>query len=171
MPTVHLYPRTQRFGEHEKPVTWELGYRCEQNLSTRHLIGVFLDSFPGFLERIPCPDFALEMAGNQFLGAPPKLKDLKQILIRIEPGSQPETSYALALKDDLVDAGLWRLVGKTAVNRYGAVFRQCFEQLPRHRSRNRIKGKVGVILMAGIMELSIKIHIAAIQDNSCTLSV
>ena len=147
----------------------ELGCRFEQNLSTRHLIGVFLDSFPGFLEWIPCPDFALEIGADQFLGAPPKHKDLQQILIRIEPGPQPKTGYGLALKDDLVDVGLWRFVGKTAINRYGAVFRQCFEQLPRHRSRNRIKSKVGVILMAGIMELSVKIHIIAIQDDSCTL--
>ena len=148
---------------------WELGYRCEQNLSTRHLIGVFLDSIPRFLERIPCPDFALEIGADQFLGAPPQHKDLKQILIRIEPGPQPETGYALALKDDLIDVSLWRFVGKTAVYCYGAVFRKCFEQLPRHRSCNRIKGKVGVILMAGIMELSVKIHITAIQDDSCTL--
>lgn len=148
---------------------WELGCRCEQNLSARHLIGVFLDSFPGFLERILCPDFALEIGADQFLGAPPKHKDLQQILIRIEPGPQPETGYGLAMKDDLVNMGLWRFVGKTAINRYGAVFRQCFEQLPRHRSGNRIKGQVGVILMAGIMELTGKIHIAAIQDDSCTL--
>jgi hypothetical protein len=60
---------------------WELGYRCEQNLSTRHLIGVFLDSFPGFLVRVPCPDFALEIGVDQLLGAPPKHKDLQQILI------------------------------------------------------------------------------------------
>ena len=92
----------------------ELGCRFEQYLSTRHLIGVFLDSFPGFLERIPCPDFALQIAADQFLGAPPKHKDLQQILIRIEPGPQPETGYGLALKDDRVDVGLWRFVGKTA---------------------------------------------------------
>ena len=101
----------------------ESGCRFEQYLSTRHLIGVFLDSVPRFLERILCPDFALEIAADQILGAPPKHQDLQQILIRIEPGPQPETGYGLALKDDLVDAGLWRFVGKTAINRYDAVFR------------------------------------------------
>ena len=73
-------------------------------------MGVFLDSFPGFLEWISCPDFALEIGADQFLGTPPKRKDLKQILIRIEPGPQPETGYGFALKDDLVDVGLWRFV-------------------------------------------------------------
>ena len=141
---------------------WELGLRGEQNLSTRHLIGVFLDSNPRFLERIPCPDFALEIGADQLLGAPPKHHDLQQILIRIEPGPQPETGYGFAMKDDLVNMGLWSFVRKTAINRYGAVFRQCFEQLSRHRSSNRIKGQVGVILMAGIVELSIKIHITAV---------
>ena len=100
-----------------------LGYRCEQHFSTCHLIGVFLDSFPGFLERIPCPNFALEIGSDQFLGASPKHKDLQQILIRIEPGPQPETGHGLALEDDLVNVGLWRFVRKTAINRYGAVFR------------------------------------------------
>lgn len=106
---------------------WESGCRSEQNLSTGHLIGIFLDSVPRFLERILCPDFALEIGADQFLGTPPQQKNLKQILIGREPGSQPETGYALALKDDRVDACLWRFVGKTAVNCDGAVFRQCFE--------------------------------------------
>ena len=89
---------------------WESGLWCEQNLSTRHLMGVFLDGFPGFLERILYPDFAFEIGADQFLGAPPKRKDLKQILIGIEPGPQPETGYGLALKDDRVDVGLRRFV-------------------------------------------------------------
>ena len=33
------------------------------------MIGVFLDGFPGFRERIPCPDFALEIGGDQLLAS------------------------------------------------------------------------------------------------------
>lgn len=148
---------------------WELGYRCKQNLSTRHLIGVFLDSFPGFLERIPYPDFALEMGADQFLGTPPKHHDLQQILISIEPRPQPETGDGLALKDDLIVVGLRGFAGKTAVNCYRTVVRQRCEQLFRHWPSNRIKGQVGVNLMAGIMELSVKIYITAVQNGRCPL--
>ena len=59
----------------------ELGLRFEQYLAARHLMGVILDSFPSFLERIPGPDFALEIGADQLLGTTPKHHDLKQILI------------------------------------------------------------------------------------------
>ena len=83
-----------------------LGNRCEQNLSTRHMIGVLLGSFPGFLERIPYADVTLKIGADQFLGTPPKHKDLQQILSGIEPGPQPETSYGFAFKNDLVNVRL-----------------------------------------------------------------